>query len=308
MSKINSKALAILTRDEKTSMALQHGHNKSSWEAGEMMNRSHYKYLEIKYRAEMYLKVFSNHFNLYHELVPDFINVSPEFREYITLCICKRMKIKDAVNKINNPLINSSKEREAHLTKDILKLRESSDPHYQNLYTVIMDFDRYNNFRILPREVQEPSAFKRRNSTRYKKHLKISTSIPLYSLKRIKEIFESKVKKLANEGWVVLLNREFEQNCGIVRINANTDNLKIFTKLSLYVFDNFKDADEFAQVVLAYISQKTKDPKEGLKFWPSFRNLIKRAINHDKINNISATRKSLISAMKDMDITYKGKK
>lgn len=304
MSKIQKRALAILTTDERSAVTLQHVHKKSSWEAGEMLSKSHYKYLEIKYRAEQYLKIFSQHFALYDELIPDFVGLSDEVKEYLEYTIEERMRVKEASLKVGGPIMTDTTSRENHLIEQITALRESKDTHKQNVYSLIMEFDRYNNFRIMPRAIQEPSAFKRRNSTRYKKHLKIATSIPLYSLKRLRELFEIKRKELTEEGFLVLLNRDYIEDCGIIRVNAKKDNLQIMTNLSLYVFQAKADAQEFAEKVIGYISQETKDPKEGLKFWPSFRNLIKKAINHDKINNIAPTRKSLEIAMKDMDTYY----
>lgn len=304
MSKMHNKALSILTPDEKSAVTLQHVHGKSSWEAGEMLNKSHYKYLEIKYRAEKFLKLFSEHFALYEELIPEDIEMDEGVRKYLLNAIEKRLKVKEAATKTGETGMMDNQTREARIIASMGELRDSTDITYINTYSMIMEFDRYNNFRIMPRQIQEPSAFKRRNSTRYKKHLKIATSIPLYSLKRLRELFEVKKAPLKNEGFLVLINKEHSDNCGIIRVNAKPDNLIFMTNLSLYVFNSKIEAQEFADTVIDYISQVVKAPKEGLKFWPAFRNLIKKAANHDTINNIAPTRRSVEIAMKDMDTYY----
>ena len=46
---MKSKAWQILNKDEKTALMLTFNQKKSSWEAGDIMDKSHYKYLEITY-------------------------------------------------------------------------------------------------------------------------------------------------------------------------------------------------------------------------------------------------------------------
>ena len=58
MNEIQNKAWNLLTEKEKQALTLGLGYAKSSWEVGEMMGLSHYKFLELKERAERFFKLF----------------------------------------------------------------------------------------------------------------------------------------------------------------------------------------------------------------------------------------------------------
>lgn len=304
--KLNKQAFNILRLEEKSSLSLQKVHNKSTWQAGEVLGKSHYKYLEIKQRAEKFFELFTHHYNLYDQLIPEGLELNVYFQQYIILCIEKRLKIRDVVNQITNDLYQKEKTRDPLVERGILELKNSKSIHAQNLYNVLMDFDKYNNFRILPKSVQEPSAFKRRNKTRLKKHLTISVTIEPYTLHRVKELFSTSAKNIVSEGYVSLAY--YPHSAEIIRINANEDNLKTFSSISMYVFRDKLQAQEYKDLIFDYLDQTNRDPKRGLLFWPEFRNLIKESLNYDLVNNIASTRKSLASAIADMDILYKKRK
>jgi hypothetical protein len=304
--KMNNKAFSVLKLEEKSSLSLQKVHNKSTWQAGEILERSHYKYLEIKQRAEKFFELFTNHYNTYGKLIPEGVEINKYVEQYLILCIEQRLKIRDVVNQIDNDLFQKEKTRDPIIEKTILDLKKSHSLHAQNLYNTIMDFDKYNNYRILPKSVQEPSAFKRRNKTRFKKHLTISVTLQPYSLYRIEELFDTKAKNIKEVGYVSLA--EYPHSAKIIRINANSDNMRLFSSLSMYIFREKSKAEEYKNLIFSYLDQTNRDPKRGLLFWPEFRNLIKESINYDLVNNIAPTRKSLATAIADMDILYKKKK
>lgn len=52
------------------------------------------------------------------------------------------------------------------------RLKESEDPWDLDSMRLILEFDRWNNFRILPRMLQQPSAFKRRLNKKDKIYIK----------------------------------------------------------------------------------------------------------------------------------------
>lgn len=298
----------MLKPDEKTSLALKNLEKKSSWQAGEIMHKSHYKYLEISIRAQKFFELFNQHYNLYETLVPHGVLLNPDFQKYIELTIEKRLKVGEAIKLIDNEDYQSNKAREPLVIQGILGLKKSKSLHEQNLYNAIMEFDRYNNFRILPRDVQEPSGFKRRNKTRFKKHLTISVTLHPYTLKRIKEIFEQNSKNLRkdNEGYIALTHHPHTKS--IIRINTSTEVVSRLSKLSLYVFKHKEKCQEYIDLVFEYLDQNDHGPAKGLIFWPNYRNLIKESLNYDELNNIAPTRKSLHEAIFDMDVYYKKKK
>lgn len=60
MNEFQKKAWDCLTQKEQQSLFLQLSENKSSWEAGEILKLSHYKYLEIRERSEKFFRLFSD--------------------------------------------------------------------------------------------------------------------------------------------------------------------------------------------------------------------------------------------------------
>lgn len=305
--KLNKKAFKILTEDEKASLALQKVHGKSTWEAGGILNRSHYKYLEIKQRAERFFELFTLHYDTHGSLIPDGLPLTETFQMYLHYVIEKRMTVKEASAKIGIELMIVNKQREAFIEAEMNKLKSNNSILAQHLYTVIMEFDRYNNFRILPRSIQEPSAFKRRNKTRYRKHLTISTTIHPYTLMRIKELYEYKKGPKPNVlGWIILANFENPENIvnDIITIPVNDKTLKELSSISIYIFPSEDLAKEYLELVTEYLIDPEKDPRKGLIFWPKFRNLIKESYNYNHINNIAPSRVGTMTSLKDLDIHH----
>lgn len=310
--KMNKRAFKILTTDEQASLALQKIHGKSSWQAGEILKRSHYKYLEISQRAQRFFELFTLHYNTYDNLIPIDIEhqIHPLLITYLQGVIEKRLTIRKAVDltlETNADVADVTKfgikkERETLIANEIIRLGNRDCTVSQNTYSMIMEFDRYNNFRVLPPIVQEPSAFKRRNKTRFRKHLDLSTTIHPYALDRLKEIYKThnNPKKL---GYVALINNK-ENFRNILTINALDKNVAEMARLSLYVFNYKEQADEYIALVTDYLEQEYRDPRKGLEFWPKFRNLIKLSLNYDQINNIIPSRKGLITYLRDLDNLY----
>ena len=62
MNEAQKKAWDCLKDLEQKSLFLQLSENKSSWEAGEILKLSHYKYLEVRERSEKFFRLFSDFF------------------------------------------------------------------------------------------------------------------------------------------------------------------------------------------------------------------------------------------------------
>ena len=62
MNEAQQKAWSCLIDKEQQSLFLQLSESKSSWEAGEILKLSHYKYLEIRERSEKFFRLFSDFF------------------------------------------------------------------------------------------------------------------------------------------------------------------------------------------------------------------------------------------------------
>ena len=288
---LNSRAWDILLEDEKIALSLQLGMEKSSWESGEILNRSHYKYLEIKYRAEQFLKMFTEHLEVFDELFPKFITGNKIVIFYFRCCIEQRKKplesmvlIEKEFGKITKSFLN---------TKIIstLKAWEDNDNAYnKTTLELVKEFDRWNNFRILPKEIQEPSAFKRRIKNYYKKQIKIVSSIHPLAIKKIKKLYETKNTPYL---YLPIITNKPE----VIRVKVNKQSCEIFNSLGLYTFKDKDLALEYITNINSYLIKGKKQCKDGLDFWPRYRELIKQASNYHEAMKISSSRKYLQMAM-----------
>ena len=102
MNAAQTKALKILKEEEKASLSLQLSHSKSTWEAGEILNRSHYKYLEIFERAKKFFKMFTEHYDFYPDFFPPDIVLKQEFKDYLTQVILNRQNLSTSLYKVNS--------------------------------------------------------------------------------------------------------------------------------------------------------------------------------------------------------------
>jgi uncharacterized FlgJ-related protein len=302
---MDNKAWDILTEDEQLSLTLSIQHNKSTWQAGEIMGKAHYKYLEINSRAKAFFKIFTEYFEKTNDLIiPEGVALHPDIAEFIRLTITNRMGYREAVKEIavnsNTPLaINAARER---LLKEYLsQLANDDNPLARDLYDLILDFDRWNNFRILPISLQEPSAFKRRNKTRLLKHLKNMKDLNEFHIDRFITKFKAKGthrKKL----FLPLISDTFIQGYDVVKIQNNKNIIEYLSnEFRLYAFEDKDDADDYGYLVESYLNNNKKDCKHGQIFWPKFRILITKAFNYGMVNNIIPRRKNLEKAFKDLD-------
>jgi hypothetical protein len=308
--KKNNKVWEILLEDEKSALLLSISYGKSTWQAGEIMNKAHYKYLEILARANKFFKMFTEYFESTGGLrIPKDCHFNHFFRDYIIMTVFERIPEKEAIKNLGlNPfIVKTAKERIFKECLDLLANHENET--YQDLFHLIMEFDRWNNSRILPTSLQEPSAFKRRNKARLVKHLKNLSNLDYYHVKRFEKSFKAKPGK--KKLYIAVLSKNFEAGYKVIRIGSNKDIISYISKdLRLYIFNEEVDADNFGYIVHRYLHHGTRDCKKGQEFWPLYRKSIEVAANYLDVNNIIPQRKHLEKAFRDMDeiiIRRKGK-
>lgn len=295
MDKLTKKAWDILNEDERVSISLSLGHGKSSWESGEVMGKAHFKYLEIQKRAAKFLEIFTNHFHKYGNLIPSDLELPFSFTEFLKLTMVERNNISKTVNLMENKKYLITSARNRYITKEINHLKESNKESASDLYQLIMDFDRWNNFRILPINLQEPSAFKRRNKARNKKHIKNITSLPEYSLITLTEKFHYSGNK--SKLYLPLISTYLPDGYKILPVKGSTKNQNKITSIGLFLFLDRAIAGDFAKLVFDYFLKEGRTCKTGQKFWPVFRELMAKAVNHKSLENIHKSRTYLDSAI-----------
>lgn len=296
---LNREAWNILSEDEKLSLNIQHGHSKSSWQAGEIMNKSHYKYLEIKYRAEQFLKLFTTHLNMFGTLVPEEVTGEPEIIEYFKLAITQRLKVSQITEILDKKYGYSGKKtRSKELIEQMKKWEDSENAYNVNFYNLIKEFDRWNNFRILPIEIREPSAFKRRNSKEHKKNIRVASSIPPISVPLIRKLYGHKRADKNPAQFLPLITSD--NTAHILGIRSSDKTLEELNQVPLYVFKTKEQAKAYNELLKGYLSLGRKGCRDGLEFWPKYRDLIKLAVNYDPIQKIIPSRKYLTLAIQKL--------
>lgn len=310
---MNGKAWKILTEEEKTALTLAINHSKSSWQAGEIMGKAHYKYLEIQSRAKTFFKIFTIYFNLSNqELIPANSNMTWDFQEFILCTLQNRKGYRETIKIIGkeSKLCHKKAKSRVEALKEYMEwLSEHKDPIHKALYDLIKEFDRWNNFRILPEQLQEPSAFKRRNKTRLLKHLKNLKHLQPFLVDRLINKFTASKTYNRKITYLPLISDSFPSGYTIIKVKASVKNINYISEhLKLYLFKDREHANDYAVLVEEYLSKKSKDCKQGQAFWPEFRLMIKKASNYNIVNNIIPRRSNLEDAFRDLDKAKVSKK
>lgn len=303
---MESKAWVILTEEEKTALSLSIHHGKSTWQAGEILGRAHYKYIEIQTRARAFFEMFTKYFREFDDrLIPQDTDMTWDFQEFILCTIEERMKYRETLKMIGreSPLADKkSQVRIETLVKYMGDLSRKQDEHHRALFDLIKEFDRWNNFRILPECLQEPSAFKRRNKTRLIKHLKNIKDLEGYHIDRLISNFKTPKNYRGLTLYLPLVNNNNINGYEVVQIKGEHYIINHLSKdLHLYLFKEEDLADDYGFLVNTYLNAKNRTCILGQKFWPKYRTLVKEAYNYNEVNNIIPRRSNLVSAFRDLD-------
>ena len=294
MEEFQKKAWECLTQKEQQSLFLQLSENKSSWEAGEILKLSHYKYLEIRERSEKFFRLFSDFFEKRTSIFRPDCPCERNFQDYIEGCLEKRMKRKEASVYTGDSTQLLAKVNSKNLERNIKRLQNTQDEWDMDTLRLIFEFDRWNNFRILPRMLQQPSAFKRRSNKKDKIYIKyLLNRVPEWMHLKLKERFRYKVKPSKKKYWVCLISEDlYTDGYYLLPVRPTEENIAEFSRFYMYVFEDKDDADTFGFMVSKFMI-KTCDVKLGQKFWPEYRNCVQKALNYNSVNNIEFNVKKL---------------
>lgn len=297
MNEAQQKAWSCLTKVEQQSLFLHTSEGKSSWEAGSMMNISHYKYIEIRERSEKFFRMFADFFEKHNSIFRPDCPCDRNFQDFIEGVIEHRLKKRDAVVYTGDSTQQITKVNRKNLIRNMKYLKESEDNWDLDSMRLIFEFDRWNNFRILPSILQQPSAFKRRLNKKDKIYIKyLLERIPTWVLEKLKERFYYKVKPSKNKWWVALISPDlYTDGYYLLPIRPEDEVLNEMNRFYIYVFDDKEDADTFGYLVTSFY-ERTAKVIAGQKFWPEYRYLVQKAINYNAVNNIEFNVKRLDNA------------
>lgn len=281
MEPYREKAWDCLTKGEQDSLFLNISQGLSTRKTGEILGLSHYKYLEMKARAEKFFKMFSDYFFIHEDLIRPKAPISESFRDYLYGSILKRLSRDEAISYAGDSTWLLKEFNVKNISSNMMRLKNSEDSWDQDLYKLIMEFDRWNCFRILPKMLQAPSAYRRRNNKKYKIYLKYLHRIPDF---KIRYLLDHYWKKNGKVRYIALVSSIFDYGYQVVPISTKEEITKEITDMKIYIFDKQIDADDFGLQVSRYF--EIGDSQSGLKFWKVFNEVIEKAINYREINNM----------------------
>lgn len=284
MNTRQEKAYNCLTESEQNSLFLNLSQGLSTWQISEILKISHYKYLELKARAETFFKLFSDYFEKHDTLVNPRAPLDSRFIDYLYGSMIKRLPKEEAVIHTGDSSWVLHPIRNPHIVKNMKWLKESEDEWDKDLYALIMEFDRWNSYRILPRILQAPSPYKRRTTKKDKVYLNYLHKIPDFKIRALVDMYW-KAGRPDKRYFIAFISEIFPDGYTICPVQKNPEIIKHLTDLKIYIFETQIDADEFGLMVKQYYI-RTANSKLGLKFWGRYRELIQKAINYREIKNM----------------------
>lgn len=304
---MREKVWSLLTIEEQTTLALVVQEGKSSWEAGEIMGKTHYKYLELKLRSERFYRLFTEYLTKNETFIPAKSQITPVLTEYITLLIEKRKTMREACNLFKDKSLSVAGVRDNIIINALDRLKKSPLESDKNLLYLIFEFDRWNNFRILPSRIQQPSAYKRRLKTKLVKQLKLMGNIHPFIVDRVLLKYRYITMDFHNVYFAPIVNLRHKDICKIIKVRKREQIVKDFSRLGVSLFEDFETANEFARLLANYLLEGDRNPLDGQKFWPKYRDLSLKAVNYGNINNLTYTNAALENAFVDLELIKKRK-
>lgn len=249
------------------------------------------------------MKLFTDHFEMFGALVPSYITLDERFRKYLELTIGKRKPISEAVALIEDPVFSIKSFREKVISEQMAKLLRKNKVTVRTWALMVLEFDRWNNYRILPADIQEPSAFKRRNKKNEIRNLRNVADLNGFTIRRIKLKYEIKGEAPRKVLFVPVVEEQGKSG-SIIKVENNKTTVEGLSKIGFYLFPKEKHAQEFLNHILLYKLNDRKDCKQGQRFWPKFRLLTQNSMNYNFIQKRVASRKFLETALRDLDAGY----
>jgi len=297
---LNDVVWNILTVKEQTALTLSYSLQKSSWEGGTTMNIAHYKYLELLKRADHFFKIFTIHFDQYGMLIPNSINIPRSVRAYLEHIIIDRKKISELQGSRGITDFKNVKKRELILTSYLTKLESMSRNRkaYRDFYNLVLEFDRFNNFRIIPDKFQLPSPSQRKVKVVLKNLIKFHSNLDIFLVLKLISLFSDTNKRDDNlHLYVPIVSRALDNGYKIIHTslnapnsdykkstNVHTSDVIRLSGIGLPIFTNEHFASRHSELVIKYVKNEHKGSiAQAQRFWSMYRDNIQNAINYQEL-------------------------
>jgi len=277
MQNAQKKGWETLTKDEQQALSLIVVSNRSRKEASIIMNISPYKFNEIYLRARKFFITFAAHYEHAETILPSGVTIKPEFRLFVQLLLSKRKK---PMSILETPgflsIINNKVRRQ--LWMDLFQQLDWGE--YTENRDLLQEFDRWNNFRVLPKALRLPAAFPRRRNRDLKKIHDSLIAISDLGWNLIEKQYGTNTPPMAHIPVVEL------SYFGIKTVKKTERNKDYFTDNVIPIFEKKEEAERFSGLIFDYSNIKRKSPHAARKFWANFRLMLQKALNYKELLNI----------------------
>lgn len=281
MEAFQELAWSCLTKNEQNCLYYNLSHGKSSWEIGKMMGVTHYKVLELKNRAETLFKIFSDYFEKHPSLIRPSCPISIRFRDYIYALMMRRLPKEEALYFVDDSTWFMVPIRDKQIEAGMVRLKYSEDEWDKDLYLLVVEFDRWNSFRILPRGLQKESPYTRRSNRKVKNLYHYMHKIPAGKYQALKMAYQ-KSAKAKDVLFAVIFDPKALREYEVMRVANTQENITSFSKMNLFLFNTIEDATAFGSLLRDYfaIYKKEDSQKRRTRCWKDLDPISKRAINY----------------------------
>jgi len=276
------KAWSHLTEPEQMALTLVVVNERSKKEAAIIMNIAPYKFTEIYLRARKFFVMFTHHYERHENLVPKYYGVPKEHVVFLDQLIGYRKKPSEILK--------------SEMMQDLLG-KQAQEILWGSFFFVktttfgelVQEFDRWNNFRVLPKKYQLPAAFPRRRNKTLKK-------------------IQQRLYAISDHGWDLLMQKYGTGDIPpmvflpVVQsytfrsypIRETVGITDYMSRNKIPIFTKEKDAEAFAELCYDYRKLKKRSTYSARKFWANYRILIKEAWNYAEVTGLKPIEEAII--------------
>lgn len=247
-----------------------------------------YKVREHHLRAVYLFKMFTDFFEKWPSIFRPGGIVTQEFQDFILVSIKERLTPALAAKKTNKGTWKNTGIRNSQVIKAVTDLKSSHDEWDRDTWNLILEFDRYNNARILPPVLRRATPYPRKRQRQYLNQMVKARNLPEATVQ-----FLLKQPRPKSGAYYFAVFPQGELYKVVATSAGDKRLLNQLTSIGLYVFNTRVEAETYAVTVLRIlnegVSQKrtNADGTKAYEDWAYYRNLIRAAVNFEDLNNIT---------------------
>jgi len=283
MDKAQTIAWNHLTPLEKSTLSLVVVSGKTRQEASIVLGLYPYKFTEVYNRGRWFFILFTDYYSTYPTLIPKNFRTSlPQPHLELVMRVLKERVRPQAIASLSPDFMDLliPHSMSAMWVTLIRDLQLDPSKHARHFLDLIIRYDQWNNFRILPKEYRQPSPFPRRRNREFKK---IHDSINTISDMGWEMVEDNWGSKAAPFAFIPSLLHDLKPT----RVRLSRNSLQYFTTNRIPVFMTEEEALTFGERSYDFYNLSRVSTFSAQKFWTTFRLQISKAINYNGLLNIT---------------------